>query len=178
MVSAVSPDCEIRIVMVSERNDGIAITPLAGVIHFDRNSRQTLDHELAGLRGMPTGSTSGDVDLLGRLEFRFGNLHLIKKDVASILRNATQSGIAHGARLLIDFLEHEMFEAAFFRHDRVPGHVLDLADNGLAVKVGELHAIGRDHGQISIGEKEQIAGVIKNGRHIGSDEIFVLAQVR
>ena len=107
-------------------DDGIAIAPFAGIIDFDRNARHALDHELAGLGGMPTGAASGNVDLLGRLEFGFRNLHLIQEDVAGFLRNASQRGVAHRARLLVDFLEHEMLEAALFRHDRVPGNVLHL----------------------------------------------------
>ena len=34
--------------------------------------------------------------------------------------NAPQHGVAHGARLLENFLEHEMLVAALFRHDGVP----------------------------------------------------------
>ena len=45
-------------------DDGVAIPPLAGVIHFDWNSRQALDHELASLGGVPTGSAGGNVDFL------------------------------------------------------------------------------------------------------------------
>ena len=45
------------------------------------------------------------------------------------------SGVAHGARLLEDLLEHEMLVAALFRHDRVPQNVRDLALHGLAVEI-------------------------------------------
>jgi len=47
--------------------------------------------------------------------------HLFEEDVARILRDPAQRGVANGTRLLIDFLEHEMLEAALFRHDRIPG---------------------------------------------------------
>ena len=70
MVSAVSPDCEITSVIVSVADDGIAIAPFAGVIDFDRNARQTLDHEFAGLSGMPTGAAGGDVDFFSGAEIR------------------------------------------------------------------------------------------------------------
>ena len=112
-----------------------------------------LDHELAGLPGVPTGAASGDIDLLGGAEFGFGDLHLVEKDVAGFLRDAAQRGVAHGARLLINFLEHEVLEAALFRHDRVPGDVLHLAHDGLAVEVGELHAFGSDDGEIAVGRE-------------------------
>ena len=55
------------------------------------------------------------------------DLHLVEEDVAGILGDAAERGVADGARLLVDFLEHEVLVAALFRHDRVPGDVLDLA---------------------------------------------------
>ena len=73
--------------------------------------------------------------------------------MAGLLRNAAQRGVAHGARLLENFLEHEMLEAALFRHDRVPGHVLHLALDGLAVEIGELHAVRREHRQVAVARK-------------------------
>ena len=69
-----------------------------------------------------------------------------------------------------------MLEAALFRHDRIPGNMLYLANHGLSVEVGKLHAFGGNHGQVAIGQKEQIASVIENRRNIGGDKIFVLAQ--
>ena len=44
-------------------DDGIAVAPFAGVVHFDRNARQRFDHELAGQPGVPTGAAGDDVDL-------------------------------------------------------------------------------------------------------------------
>src|SRR3954464_12252514 len=65
MVSAVSPDCVIRSVMESGAGmgcqkgegsgggDGIAIAVFTRVIHFYRNARQPLDHELTRQARMP-----------------------------------------------------------------------------------------------------------------------------
>ena len=61
-VSAVSPDCEITTVSVFVGDDRIAIAELAAVIHFHRNARQLLDHELAGQRGVPAGAAGDDLD--------------------------------------------------------------------------------------------------------------------
>ncbi len=104
------------------------------------------------------------------------DFHLVEEDVAGILRDASQRGVAHGAGLLVNLLEHEMLEAALFRHDRVPGDVLDLAVDGLAVEVGELHACRGDDGEIAVGEEEQVARVIEDCGNIGGDEVFVFAQ--
>ncbi len=91
------------------------------------------------------GSASGDVDFFCGFELSFRDLHLVKENVPGFLRDPPQRGVADGPRLLVNFLEHEMLEAAFFRHDGVPGDVLHLANNGLAVEVGEPHAFGGNH---------------------------------
>ena len=96
--------------------------------------------------------------------------------MAGFLRNAAQRRVAHRARLLINFLEHEVLEAALFRHDRVPGHVLHLADDRLTVEIGQLHAFRGDDRQIAVAQEKQIAGVIENRRNVGGNKIFVFAQ--
>ena len=126
--------------------------------------------------GVPTGAAGGDVNLVELAEVVLGDVHLVEEDLAGIERDAAQRGVADRARLLVDFLQHEMLEAALFRHDRVPGDVLHLARDGLAFEVGELHAGRRDDGEVAVGEEEQVARVIENRRHVAGDEVFVLAQ--
>jgi len=53
-----------------------------------------------------------------------------RKDVAGVEGNSSECGVADGARLLVNFLEHEVLETALFSHDRVPGDVLHLALDG------------------------------------------------
>ena len=125
---------------------------------------------------MPTGAAGDDVDFFRGAEFGFADLHFVEEDVAGVQRDAAQRGVADGARLLINFLEHEVLEAALFRHDRVPGDVLHLAPNGLAVEIGELHAVGSDDGEIAIGQKENVASVIEDRGNVGGDKVFVVAE--
>ena len=158
------------------RNDGIAITPLAGVVDLDRDAGQAFEHELARLSGVPTGSASGDVDFFRRAQLIFSDLHLFEEDLSGVLRNAAQGGVADGAGLLVNFLEHEMLVSALFGHDRVPGDVLHRTGDGLAVEVGELHAFRSDDREVAIAEEEQIARVVKDGGHVGGDKIFIFAK--
>ena len=125
---------------------------------------------------MPTGSAGDDVDLRGGAEFGLADLHLVEKNVPRILRDAAQGRVANRARLLVNLLEHEMLEAALFRQDRIPGDVLDLALHRPSVEIGEVHAVGRDHGHIAVGQKENVARVMQNRGHIRRDEVFVVAQ--
>ncbi len=92
------------------------------------------------------------------------------------LAHAAQHGVADGARLLKDFLEHEVLVAALFRHDGVPQNVRDLALDGLAVEIGEVHAFRREDGHVAIGEEEHVARVAEDGGHVGGDEVLVFAE--
>ena len=100
------------------------------------------------------------------LEVGFADLHLVEENVAGFLRNPSQRGVTHRARLLVDFLEHEMLEAALFRLDGIPGNVLYRANDGLAVEIGEFDTVRGDDRHITVSEKENVAGVMKNCRHV------------
>ena len=148
------------------RNDRIAITPFAGVVHLHRNACHALDHELTGLSCVPASSASGDIDLFRRPEFGRRDLHFVEKYVAGFLRNPTQRRVPHRARLLINFFEHEVLEAALFRHDRVPGDMLHLAHDGVTVEIAELDAVAGNDRQVAVSQKEKISRVIEDGGNV------------
>src|ERR1700746_3606421 len=66
-----------------------------------------------------------------------------------------------------------MLEAAFFRHDRVPGNVLYLAYDWLAVEIAQAHALGSDDCEVAIGEEKQVACVVKDRGYVGGNEILI-----
>ena len=109
-------------------------------------------------------------------EFLFGDIHLVEKDFAGVQRDAAEQRVAHGAGLLENFLLHEMLVAALFRHDGVPGDVLDRALHGLAIDIRDADALRREDSDIAIGEEENVARVIENGGNIAGDEIFAFAE--
>ena len=83
--------------------------------------------------GVPAGAAGDDLDLLGIRWNCFGrDVHLVEENAAGLLAHAAQRGVADGARLLEDFLEHEVLVAALFRHDGVPQNVRHLAVDGAA----------------------------------------------
>jgi len=63
--------------------------------------------------------------------------------------------------LLVNFLEHEVLEAAFFRLDGIPRYMLHLPNHRLAVEIGQLHTVRRYNRHIAIGEEEDVARVLK-----------------
>ncbi len=106
--------------------DGVAVAVLAGVVDFDGEAGEALDHELAGEASVPGGSAGGDGDLAGVAEVGFGDLHVGEKDFAGFEGDAAEGGVADGAGLLVDFLEHEVLVAGLFGLDGVPGDALDF----------------------------------------------------
>ena len=110
-------------------------------------------------------------------EVRFGDVaHLVEKDAAGIERDASLHRVANGARLLVNFLEHEMLEAAFLRHDRIPGDPLDRRLHGVAFEVGDAHGVFVDDRDLAVAEKEDVARVLKNWRNVGRDEELAIAE--
>ena len=102
--------------------------------------------------------------------------HFVEEDFSSVLRDAAEQGVAHGARLLEDFLLHEVLVAALFRHDGVPGDVVRRALDGTAVVIHHMHAFGGEHGDVAIGEEKHLASVLEQGGDVAGDEIFSIAE--
>ncbi len=157
-------------------DDRIAIAELAAVVHLDRNLRQPLDHEFPGERRVPARAAGDDLHVAEIAEFLLGDVHLVEEHFAGFLRDPAEQRVADGARLLEDFLLHEMLEAALFRHDRIPGDVLGRARDRVAFEIAELHALRREHGHFAVAEEENAARVREDRRDVARDEKLVVAE--
>ena len=158
------------------RDNWIAVAELAAIIYFHRNSRQFFDQEFAHQRRMPAGAAGHNLHFAERAELGRRDVHLVEENATRILTHAAQHGVPHGARLLKNFLEHEVFVATLFGHDRVPQHMLYLTLHGVTVEIGQLHAVPGENGHVAVSQEEHIPRVTQNRRYIGSDEVFVCAQ--
>src|SRR5262249_9083999 len=98
---------------------------------------------------MPTGAAGGNGQLLQLADLVIADLHLVEEDLPTVLRDAAQRSVADSARLLVNFLEHEMLVAALLRHDWVPGNMLYLAHHRLAVKIHQPHSRRSDDGKVA-----------------------------
>ncbi len=110
-----------------------------------------------------------------RGEFVVVDFHFAEEDVAGVERDAAEGGVADGARLLPDFLEHEVLVAALFRLDGIPLDALERALDGLAVEVGELDAVEGEDGHVAVGEEVDVAGVVEDAGNVGGDEVLAFA---
>src|SRR6266481_10081061 len=103
---------------------------------------------------MPTGAACHDAHSFKIAKLQLGEPHFTKIDFSAVLRNASDKSVAHGARLLENLLLHVVLVSAFFRHDGVPGDVMRLTLDGLAVVVHDADAVLGEHGDVAIGEKK------------------------
>src|SRR5260370_29784088 len=115
-------------------------------LDVDGEAGEALDHELAGEASVPGGSAGGDGDLGGGTELVGGDVEVVEEDFAGLEGDAAEGGVADGAGLLVDLLEHEVLVAGLFGLDGVPGDALDPQGQGLAVEVGEGDAGGGEDG--------------------------------
>ena len=103
-------------------------------------------------------------------------MHLIEEHAAGVMRDAAFNSFANRARLLENFLEHEMLEAAFFRLNRIPSNSLTLRHHRISSEVGHAYAGFCHHGNLAIAEKENVASMFEDCRNVGSDEELAVAQ--
>ena len=156
--------------------DGIAVAEFAAVVHFHGHAGQLLDHEFAGQSGVPARAARHDPDLPEFLELLGRDIHLVEEDPPRFLSHPAQGRVPHGARLLVNLLEHEMLVAALFRHDRVPQDVRDLPVHRPPFEIAEADTFMGEHGHIAVSEEEHVARMAQNRRNVRCHEVFVVAQ--
>ena len=125
---------------------------------------------------MPTGAAGDDLDVAKITEFVLADLHLIEVNLAGLLGDAAQHGVPDRSRLLENLLKHEMFEAALFGGDGVPGDVMDFRLDRIGVDVADLDAFRGEDGDVSVGKEKDVASVRQDTGNITGHEVFVLAQ--
>src|SRR5580700_11729420 len=125
---------------------------------------------------MPAGAAGDELDVMKIPEFFFGDVHLIQKDFSGFLRDSPEQGVAHSSRLLKNFLLHEMFEAALFSHDRVPGYVLNGAMNRMALEIHQADTLRGEHGYFAIAKEEDISGVLQDCGNVAGDKKFIFTK--
>ena len=87
-------------------------------------------------------------------EFLLADFHFFEGDFSGFLRDAAEQGVADGARLLEDFLVHEMLESALFRHDRIPVMCWVGWMKGRLSKSKTVNALRSEHRNFAVAEKK------------------------
>ena len=157
-------------------DDGVAVAELRAVIHLHRDPAQLLDHELPD-QGRVPGGAAGDQDHLAHLRQGFvQRVHPLEEDLSRILREPTADRVPHGARLLVDLLQHEMLVAALLRQDGAPSHRLDGPLNRLPRQRRDLHSLLRENHHLSVVQEQHVPGVAEDGRDVGGEKEIPVPQ--
>ena len=156
------------------RDDRITVAELAGDIDFHRYPGNLFEIEFPHQSGMPGGTAGNDEDFLQRRQLLFIEAEILKVNIPLFDQSTPGNGVGEGARLLVNFLKHEMPVAPFFRHGRAPGDGFTLLDQRLPGKIGKTHPHRGKNDHLAIFEKYHLAGVGKHGRNIGGNKIFPL----
>src|SRR5207247_9672405 len=90
--------------------------------------------------------------------------------------DAALHGMADGARLLVDLLEHEMLEAALFGHDGVPRDPLNRRLNRIPVEIRDAHGVFCEDRDLAIAQEKDVARVLQNRRNIRSDKKLAVSE--
>ena len=150
------------------RNDGVAITELAGRLHLGGDASPALNEILGNEASVIAGAASDHVDAVDVVELLERKAQLVDVELAG-RRHTTNQRVAHDARLLVNLLEHKVGITALFCHVQVPVDVGDLGLDNVAGLVGVLDACGRELGKLTVLEHHDIAGGVDKRDDIGSN---------
>ena len=150
------------------RDDGIAITELAGRLNLGGDASPALDEILSNEASVIAGAASDHVDAVDVVELLERKAQLVDVELAG-RRHTTDQRVAHDARLLVNLLEHKVGITALFRHVQVPVDVGDLKLDNVAGLVGVLDACGRELGKLTVLEHHDVAGCVDERDDVGGD---------
>ena len=123
---------------------------------------------------MPAGTAGEDANVLEALPRLIVKRDVFKMNPVILERKTSQDRVLDGDRLLIDFFEHEMFVAAFFRHDRIPRDVLELRLANLTGSIEQTDAVALNNGDFMIVEEQDRSSVGKHRRNIRRNKSFTI----
>src|SRR5690606_25683303 len=88
---------------------------------------------------------------------------------------AAAHGIFNGHRLLVDFLEHEVWEGAEFGILNVPTDGINDWRDGCFVDRGDVKLIGTEFDNLTVIQIYDILGAAGEGGDVGCQQVFVVA---
>ena len=151
----------------------VAVAEFAGDIDFHRDIRKVLDEQLAIHAGMAGGAAGNDHDAVQAAQvtgIKRGQVYLHGAVV-----HMTLEELAKYTRLLVDFLQHESFEAGFFGGFGAEGDGLDVWFNRSSVEFGDGNAIRPQYRDLAVIQINHLLDPAENGGDIAGDEVFALA---
>ena len=157
-------------------NKRVAVTEFTGNIHLNRHTRQLLQIIFADNACMISGTAGHNKDFIDFTQLLGCPVQLGEADGFCFRIQAASHGIAQSLGLFIDFLQHEMLKAAFFRCFGIPVNDKHLLADGSAVDILHPNTVCRYRSDFAVTHDKGTARMVDNCRNIGSDKVFTLAQ--
>lgn len=157
---------------IAAADDGIAVAELCCLLHLGGGIGQILEGIFADQAGVQGSATADEHDAMDLGEVARGAAHAGKHGGAEREVEPPAYRVAQGFRLLVNFLQHEVGEAAFFRCAGIEIELCHGAGDGHVVQVADLDVIGLDDGDVVVVEINHALGVSENGGGIGGDDGF------
>ena len=86
----------------------VAVAEFAGVFHLDGHVREFFDEIFPDQPGMPAGAARSNDDAIHGPQLRNAHVEPAELCHCAVVIDASAQGVAHGLRLLKNFLEHEV----------------------------------------------------------------------
>ena len=152
-------------------DDRASVPRLGGDVHLDRHAGERLDHVLRGERGVPGGAATEQEHSpraceQGRVETRVSTQPVLPRGV-------DERGDRHAdrARLLVDFLEHEVRIAILLGVRGVPVDVHDTRQARASAERADTVAPRRQDGHLAVFEDLHVARVRQHRGHVGGQQL-------
>ena len=123
---------------------------------------------------MVSGSTCNDVDSRKPIKFFFRKRNTVQLNQAVFIQPAVKC-FADCFRLFMDFLQHEMAVAFFFRSVRIPCNVEDISLHRISLFIVYFDFICGHNDHLAVFNQINFFAMFHQCRNIGGNEILALA---
>ena len=178
-VSAVSPDCEMTSRTVFFSSGAIAVTEFVRELDLDRNLRQFFNQILTDERRVPARAAGGNDDAVNRAQFGGRHIQAAELGGGAFVVHAAAQGVFHRARLLENFLEHEVRVFSAHCVFLAEFQVADLDIRRVRAEIQNIEALRRDGGHVVVIEINHFFRVCGDkGIGVAGQEIFARRRCR
>ena len=147
-------------------DDGVSATELACELGDGRHLGE-LFQPIAACDGRVMAGAAGEEDHpLDALGVVVAQADFGREDVGVLAVEPPAQGVFERARLLEDFLQHEVLVSVLLGHDRRPGDLPGATAHGSTVERRQGEASGFEHGDLPVFEEHHLVGVWKERRNI------------
>src|SRR5438105_10325236 len=125
---------------------------------------------------MPTRSTRGDDDPIDALKVVAREVQSAQLREAFFHDQPATHRVLNGLRLLEDFLEHEVLEAALFDLIEIPVDAAHALADPACVEIQHLISVAGEHAHLAVVEVHDLSRVLEDRGDVAGDVELALAE--